>query len=106
MINEIFLSDILTLKRPTITTTNWEQTKSLTIIDSNVKCRLYNLKKNLNNDNLSQNTVITTAKIITNFSGIVIGDIIEINNYNFLVENVDIKKTNIINHFEIYIKQI
>jgi hypothetical protein len=106
MILDIFLSDNWTLKRPTITTANWEQTKWFTTITNNLKCRLYNVKSELVNNNLSQETEITTAKIITNYDGVNNHDVIVIDGINFLVEKVITKKVKEKNHFEIYLKQI
>ena len=101
------LPDTCTIKRPVITTANGEDSKSYTVIYSDVPCRYYKDNIKVVSDNLSQQTVVGTYKVIMDSDKTVLRkDLIELNSENYIVEEIRILKLMSNHHLELIIKRL
>lgn len=101
------LPDVCDVKRATIITSNGEQSKSYTVVYSGIKCRYYKGPKRLDSGELSQQSELWKYKmILEKDKTVLITDLIELNNEDYIVEDVRILKIQNSHHVELIIKRL
>jgi len=103
----MLLPDTCTIKRPVIIRSDGEDSKSYTTIYDNIKCRYYQWKIKLQNDDLSQQTELWTYKVILEKDKTIYRkDLLELNSEDYIVEDVRIMKLSVSHHLELIIKRL